>query len=29
MFIAFPLMLIGVGSMIYLLFAASTYVLPL
>jgi len=29
MFIALPLTLIGVGFMIYLLFAAATYVLPL
>lgn len=29
MFIALPLMLIGVGFMIYLLFAAAIYVLPL
>lgn len=29
MFIALPLMLIGIGFMIYFLFAAATYVLPL
>ncbi len=29
MFITFPLMLIGVGFMIYLLFAAASYVVPL
>ncbi len=29
MFIALPLMFIGIGFMIYLLFAAATYVLPL